>query len=258
MMALLVRESGPEAAPSIVFLHGGGVGGWSWAPQVSALREFHCLAPDLPEHGGSRDAGPFSIAGAARAVAELIGTRAHGGRAHVVGLSLGAQVAVSLLSQAPQVVDRAILSGTLVRPVLGAGLIAAMTALYMPFKNLDFLIRANMKSLGIPPAFYADFAADTRGTNQAALTRILIANMGFRLPDLSRANVRTLVVVGEKEVKVMHESARDLVRALPNGRGYVSQGVNHNWSLSVPERFCAMVRAWVADGPLPEGLDALT
>ncbi|MCL4531738.1 MAG: hypothetical protein M1582_00855 [Actinobacteria bacterium] len=34
-MALYVRSSGPDSAPTILFLHGGGVGGWSWEPGVT-------------------------------------------------------------------------------------------------------------------------------------------------------------------------------------------------------------------------------
>ena len=67
-----------------------------WQEQIAELRgAYHCLAPDLPEHGGSMAVTPFSIAGCAQQIADLIQERAQGGKAHVVGLSLGAQVAVA-------------------------------------------------------------------------------------------------------------------------------------------------------------------
>jgi pimeloyl-ACP methyl ester carboxylesterase len=84
---LCVREGGPDNAPTICFLHGGGVGGWMWRPQVEALQDtYHCLIPDLPEHGLSAAVQPFTIADAARRIAELIRERGHRGRAHVIGL----------------------------------------------------------------------------------------------------------------------------------------------------------------------------
>ena len=49
---LYFEASGPETARTIVFLHGGGVGGWMWRKVVAALQaDFHCLVPDLPEQG---------------------------------------------------------------------------------------------------------------------------------------------------------------------------------------------------------------
>ena len=42
-----VDEHGPADAPTIVFLHGGGGGGWMWRPQVEGLPDYHLLVPDL-------------------------------------------------------------------------------------------------------------------------------------------------------------------------------------------------------------------
>jgi pimeloyl-ACP methyl ester carboxylesterase len=121
---LALREYGPVTAPSICFLHAGGVSGWMWQPQVEAMQAaYHCLIPDLPEHGLSAAVGPFTIADSARRIADLIRERAHRGCAAVVGLSEGAQITVQLLSVASDVVQRAIVSSAAVRPIRGAGLL---------------------------------------------------------------------------------------------------------------------------------------
>ena len=73
------KESGNEKKESIVFLHGGGVSGWMWQGVIDILaKEYHCLAPDLPEQGGSADVAPFTHALAAENVAELIRARGQG------------------------------------------------------------------------------------------------------------------------------------------------------------------------------------
>ena len=72
---------GPKNAPTIVFLHGGGVGGWMWQPVIQNLSEYHCLTPDQPEHGNNRQVAPFSMQLAAEKAAELIRAQAHGGKA---------------------------------------------------------------------------------------------------------------------------------------------------------------------------------
>ena len=112
-MDLFVRESGPVGAPTIVFLHGAYTSGWFWEPVVERMQQqYRCLVPDLPHYGKSFEQGPFEMGRAATAVAELIRSRAGTGRAHVVGLSLGAQVGVQLLATEPKLVDRAVLCGT--------------------------------------------------------------------------------------------------------------------------------------------------
>lgn len=252
------EEHEGEGGPTTLFLHGGGVGGWSWGEQLPAFSTSHLLVPDLPEHGNS--VGPFSIDGAAEAVARLIRARAKNGRARVVGLSLGAQVATRLLALAPELVERAFLSGTLVRPTpflasaLGRTLMRWTVACYLPFRNRSPLVRANMRALGIPAAYEEPFKADTQALTLDGFCRVMTENLTFRMPpDLSRATAPVLVVVGERERKTMRASARQLVAALPNARGVVVERVGHNWNLEAPARFNALVQAFFDDAPLPEG-----
>jgi pimeloyl-ACP methyl ester carboxylesterase len=255
---LYIRETGPVSASTLVFLHGGGVGGWMWQPVVDQLLDYHCLVPDLPEHGHSIDVKPYSLPDAAARVAELIRTRAHGRRAHVVGLSLGAQTIVQLLSTSPEVVERAMISGTLVRPLPGMSLVKATAKMYMPFRNIDFLIRANMKGFDIPAQFFPQFKEDTRLMTADSFTHMTVENMRFRIPPgLERANVPTLVLVGAKERKVMHASAHDLLVVLPNATGRVAPRLGHNWCLENPDLFAQTVRAWINGQPLPQELQPL-
>ncbi len=255
-MPLHVAEYGPAAAPTIVFLHGGGVGGWSWRPQVQEFQgDFHLLVPDLPEHGQSRHVAPFTMTDAAARVAELIHARAHGGHAHVVGLSLGAQTGVALLAVAARLVDRALLTGTLVRPIRGASLMGPVLWLYAPFQRIPALIRLNQQSLGVPAAYSAEFAEETRLASVPALTHILQANMSFRVPPgLTRLKTPTLVLVGEREPSVARRSARELAASMAGATAYMVRGAIHNWPLASAALFNRTLRAWLAGQPLPPEL----
>jgi pimeloyl-ACP methyl ester carboxylesterase len=254
-MPLFFKEFGSGNAQTIVLLHGGGGAGWMWQPQIEQLTDYHLLVPDLPEHGQSRALQPFTFADAAAQVAELIKSKAHGGRAHVVGLSLGAQTIVQLLSRSPDVIDHAVISGALVRSIPGIGLTRLMTQLYWPFKDAAWLVRANMKSLGIPDKYFAEFAADTRAMTLDSFVRVTTANAMFRVPpNLDRVSVTTLLLVGQKELKLMHDSARDLLKAMPSAQGCVVAGAIHNWSIQLPDLFTQTVRAWITDRALPTNL----
>jgi pimeloyl-ACP methyl ester carboxylesterase len=257
-MGMYVQEVGPAGAPTIVLLHGGGVGGWMWRDTVAALPEVHLLVPDMPEQGKSQDTGLFSIAGTARLVADLIVERAHGGKAFVAGLSLGAQVTVALLGSRPDVVLGAFASGTLVRPVAGVRLVNAMIPLYMPMRNARWLVRANMKALEIPDEFESDFARETAALTTASYRRIGVENAAFRIPPgLRSAACPVLITVGEREMKVMKDSAHDLVAATASARAFVVTGHGHNWPVQDPGLYTQVVRAWVANGPLPDILRPL-
>ena len=176
-------EAGPAEAPTVVLLHGGGLAGWMWRPQIEALQEFHLLVPDLPEHGGSASEGPFTFADAAGRVATLIQTRAHGERAHVVGLSLGGQLAVQLLASYPQCLQRVLVSGTLVRPLpllalarrpWARALTRAMLMAYRPWRNANWLVHANMRANSIPPELDPEFRTATRELDVDRLLRLVL------------------------------------------------------------------------------------
>ncbi|QUX25985.1 MULTISPECIES: alpha/beta fold hydrolase [Nocardiopsis] len=84
----------------IVLVHGLRVSGSMWRPQVDLLTEQgrRVVAPDLPGHG-SRRGEDFSLGRAVDAVVEAID--GVGGRALVVGLSLGGFVSIATAAAAP-------------------------------------------------------------------------------------------------------------------------------------------------------------
>ena len=269
---LYFSEFGNPAHAAIVFLHGGGGGGWMWEPQVDALQnDYHLLVPDLPEHCRSAHISPFTIADCVTKVAELIRTHSRGGKANVVGLSEGAQVTVGLLAAAPEVVDHAIISSALVREMFGiswfgAGFWAAMYRSIQPLNKYRWWMLLNMRSYGIPERFLPEMSETYKSLTANAFGHIIVENQRFRLPTgLERVTAPTLVVGGRKEFKVMRQSIRDVAAAIPSARGYLVKHVKqmavneeHNWNLSAPELFTRMVRAWIEEQSLPEELKALT
>jgi len=268
-VGLYVRASGLAGAPSVVFLHGGVASGWAWDPVVERLAgRYHCLAPDLPEHGRSVGRGPFSIAGAAGDVAALVRERAHGRRAHLVGISVGGQIALQVAATAPELVDRLVLSGTLVAPPRpphgrrGPTLLDALDLLFRvltPVRDNPLLIRGVLRLSRIPPRYLLQYRADARQATRAGLMRTIVENGTYRPPvPLGTIVAPTLVVVGADEPPILQQSTRLLAVALPNAVGRAVPGVAHSWNLEAPDRFAEVVRAWLAGESLPPWLLPLT
>jgi pimeloyl-ACP methyl ester carboxylesterase len=85
-----------------------------WHPQLDDLADaFRVLALDLPGHGALADV-PFRLADASDAVGEVID--AAGGRAIVVGLSLGAYVGMDLAAAHPDRVAGLVLANASAEP----------------------------------------------------------------------------------------------------------------------------------------------
>lgn len=254
-MSLPCQITGPASAPAILFLHGGGVSGWMWEPVAQRLQDrYRCLVPDLPGHGRMAHE-TFSFARAVAALADLIRSEAGGGPVHVVGLSLGAQTALRLIAGHPQLLGRAVVSGTLTRSLPGIGPYRALLRLTFPLAHREWMIRANARQFGIPPAYQAQFRSDTLQTTAAGLEAVVAENMSFRLPEaLAASPVPLLALVGEREIRLLRACARDLVRTMPDARAYLVPGAGHTWCLHDPDLFARAVDAHVAGRPLPEEL----
>ena len=171
-MALYLRQAGPADAPCLVFLHGLWLSGSMWQPQLELLSdEYHCLAPDLPEHGRSTDIGLLTLDNTSRLVADLIREHTPSSRAHIVGLSLGGLVALGLLRDRPEVVDHVLVSGTGPAGRLGP-LITVLSKLGTPL--LSVLNPAPLYSLGlrrsrIPPPYLGLLQEDVRHLQPKAI-----------------------------------------------------------------------------------------
>ncbi|KAG9762560.1 alpha/beta-hydrolase, partial [Aureobasidium melanogenum] len=103
-------ELNPTAKQTILLIHGACGTGSSWDLTTPHLPEYHLLAPDLPGHGIAKD-HHFSIPEAADALHSLILNRAHNGVAYIVGFSLGAHIAIHLVSHYPQIATCVLVSG---------------------------------------------------------------------------------------------------------------------------------------------------
>lgn len=249
---MYVHQSGERGPEAVVFLHGVGNSGGMWRGHMDSLSDLYCLAPDLPGFGRSNRLRWESLVDVADQVAHLIERRVPGGRAHVVGLSLGGAVAHTLLGRHPDRLNRVIIDGCGVLPWWGSGLLKTGVAVVSPFIgtrpvvgtvarawNLDAAASADLRAAS-PRAFRRGFA----DANSARLTRAELA-----------AVCPVLLVAGEKEKRPpVRASNATLAALLPQAEARYLPGHGHGWLGFAPELHHAMVRAWIERLEVPDDL----
>ncbi len=251
MMELYVQEIGPVNAPSIIFIHGAVVAGWMWHWQVEELsQDYHCLVPDLPGHGQSPDVKTFSLENATIQIAELIRSRAHEGKAHLVGHSLGGALTLKLMETYPELIDHAIITGPSGGPL--PGFMLNITRLFLPLMRREFMLRQNARYLHIPNNIYSAFKESQLRFTSRTYTDVMAEVDRFRISSrLNEIQQPLLAVVGEKEPKTMFLQAHKAVSTLPNAVGRIAPKGSHGWNSIDPDLFNRMVRAWINNQPLP-------
>jgi pimeloyl-ACP methyl ester carboxylesterase len=223
-----------------------------WQPQLDLMKDFHCIAPDLPGHGQSPAIKHFDMKALSSTLADIIRSTSPTGKAHVVGLSYGGVVAQALMVNAPDVVDHVVLSGTSTRLNRLLILLQALNAPFLRLLRPQQLAAMISSQFGIPASYKELLTEDFRQFSANAFMQVMWTYADIVMP--STFNSPTLVAVGEKETFFAKIGARSLVKGIPGARGILVPGVGHIWNLQAPELFADMLRAWFQDQPLPAGL----
>ncbi len=261
-MSLYIKETGENNDETLLFLHGEVFAGWMWDKQLKSFSDYHCIVVDLPGHGKSSKIKSLTIENTAEMIIDLIQDHAHGKKAHLIGISMGAQIIVQILGAAPEVVDHAFISGTLVRtspPTKNFSKhLNHLIEIYTPVKNNPLYIKSYMKSYNIPKNLYSKFKESTYNIEQDTLDNIIRENMLFKMPEgLENAHVPVLVMTGEKDYNIINESAKKLINVLPNSNRAYALKVGHIWNMENPELFNNVLKAWINDESLPIGVKIL-
>ena len=163
------REFSVGAGDTVLFLHSSNTAGWMWGEQFPAFTEHHLLVPDLPGFGENNDREWRSSADTADRLATLIAERAPD-RVHVVGLSLGASVALELAARHPdRVVSLFLASAVLVPPSLTARVSSRMM---LALWNQPSYWRGTGRSYGLVGDDLDLFVATGAGIKRSTALRI--------------------------------------------------------------------------------------
>ena len=252
-MELHVEETGKIGAPSIVFLHGVGTSSWMWWRQTESFPDYQCLNLDLPGHGKSVHVPWKSLTDTANQIAALIESRATNGRAHLVGLSLGAYIGLMLLEQHASLLDSAILSGVTASPMPNRIFLEPQLWMISRMKKSRRTLERQARSLHLTAAEEVAFTEDFMKMSMETYRTIYKEAVGFQVPEaLGKVQVPTLVSAGGKESKIILQAVSMIPHLMPNATGCIAPGLGHGWNIEDPNLFNLMVRAWITGEPLPQ------
>jgi 3-oxoadipate enol-lactonase len=228
--------------PAVLLIHGCGVVGNGWRPQVDGLSDrFDLLTFDHRGLGGSQLRGELSVEGMAEDALALLDAEAIA-RAHVVGHSLGGLVAQQLALAAPSRIASLSLLCTFAHGRQGARLSAGllMTALRMRIGTREMRRQAFVE-LVMPATYLA--GVDRRGLardlaplfgrdladNPSVILKQVKAMSAFdaraRLPGLPRVPV--LVASASEDRIALPQYGLDLAAAIPGSRYVELAGAGH-------------------------------
>lgn len=241
--------------PPLVLLHGYvGDGPGTWCSQIDELSdEFTVVAWDAPGAGRSSDPPEsFRLPDYADCLAGFVDALGLG-RVHVAGLSFGGGLALELYRRHPAIPMTLILAGayagwagSLPREIVEQRLEQALELADLPPDQLVRAVTPTMFSESAPAKLVDEFAARVSEFHPAGLRTMARSFAEANLREvLSRIDVPTLLVYGDKDVRAPLHIARDLEAAISTSKLVVLGGVGHVSSVEAPERFNAEARAFL-------------
>jgi len=231
-------EFNAEASETIVLIHGLFTSHLEFAEVVPHLQGYHLLLVDANGHSGSADIKPATVQASAGNVASLIGRRAHGGTAHVVGMSMGGFVTLDLSRRYPELVKSAFVTGAAPLEGVMKWMAANPTILWLMMAASGFCILGSVqkwlirrKGVRLDDELYA-----TIKKNQTwDITRDAFSSFALvGWEDLRAVNVPTLMVAGSLEDHVERtKRAGLLLKESGTGRSKAVEVKNavHAWDL---------------------------
>jgi 3-oxoadipate enol-lactonase len=228
----------PRVSP-IVLVHAFGSSRRAWAPQMDGLSDRRrVVAEDLPGHGQAEE--PFTLDRAARSVRHAIDEL--GGKAHVVGISGGAVVALLMCLEHPVQVASLVLSAGVACPPRWFAVQRAVSRI-TPEPLLARMLAGTYSGGTAEHVRVAaeDFRRCGKPTYIAGLREI--SRIDLR-PRLGQVAVPTLVLCGSKD-RPNIPLTRELAAGIPGAELRIIPDATHLWNLQQPEAFNRTVADFV-------------
>ncbi|MEV6373486.1 alpha/beta fold hydrolase [Micromonospora musae] len=248
-------QTGTAGRP-LVMLHGGNVANWMWQPQVAALTDRMALTPDLPGFGKRVIEGWPGLDAMADDLVARVTTHGVDGPFDLVGLSLGAVMALRVLARHPDRVHSAFLTGAPLKP---AGItVRLICRLQLAFWRAPWFWRAQAAAFGIPADSRALYVAHGLSVHRETASAMNAEVFAGGVPaTLRRYSGPLLAMAGEKESAAVRHSLREIAQAAPQAQLRLAPGMHHIWNVEDADLFNGVLRQWLNGSTDPRLVPAL-
>jgi pimeloyl-ACP methyl ester carboxylesterase len=249
-------------APWVLLIHGWGGSARYWRPTIERLGEhLRFLVPDLPGSGRSRPVRRArDITDQARALATLLADRGVA-RAHVVGHSNGAAIAMLLAADRPDLVERlALTSVGLFRNAAERAVFTAImgvTGAIMRFRapwmaDIPFLVQQSARRYFYqvpddPALLRAGFLDYLTMDYDTALATARSAVSDAIPAAACRIQAPTLIVAAREDQSMPAINVEELARAIPGSRLAWIARCGHLPMVERPDEYAAILGAFLAE-----------
>lgn len=245
---MLFKEFGDIKAPAIVLLHGGGLSYWSFQSVIALLEpEYHVITPIIDGYGEDANETFVSIENSADHLIEYISSHCNGHVFTLGGLSIGAQIVIETLSKQTDIADFAVVESALVCPIRGTKVLTVpMSQMSYGLIRKRWFSKLQARELCVRDDLFEKYYSDSIKMTKQSLVNTILSNGTYELKaGIKDTKVKTLVIVGEKEIAAEKKSAQILYHTIPESQLYIAPKMKHGeLSLAHPEQYVELLKAF--------------
>lgn len=237
-----IKEFGETDNDKILILHGGGLSWWSLEPIIRILsKDFHVITPVIDGHGEDGETTFISISNISEKIISYVDENCNSFVKAICGLSIGAQIVVDILSKRYDIARFSIIESALVKPINFLNLLyLPMVSVSYPLVKYKWYSKLQSKVLFVPDENLNKYYEDSCKISKESLINITLSNGLFKLdPNIRNTKTKVLILVGEKEIKKMKQSAIELHENIKGSELVIVPNSGHGEiSLLRPKEYC--------------------
>lgn len=242
------KEFGKKACPTVILLHSEGLSWWSLEGIVRFLqKDYHVVTPVIDGHGEDGMTTFLSIQDSAEKLVRYIDADCGGKVLAIVGLCMGAQIALEALSQRADIAGYAILESVSVCPAEGAQRLMVPARVFCGAVCWRWPAKIRAKRLFLPGNMLERYFSDRSKMSGESLANVIRSSRNYTLPDgVKNTGAKVLIIVGTKELRRMDRSVRTLMNAIPDSQICIAPGTRHGgFTLAHSMEYLALIRRFM-------------
>jgi len=257
---LFFIEQNKDAQETIIFLHGVFSSSTEFAAAARSISNaYHLLILDFPGHSNSKHIPLTNLPNLVALVSEFIASHAYGGKAHLVGLSFGAYISLSVAAAHPEQILSVFATGasTSFKGMFGAAIPYLAYGLLTPIHFIPGLMSriASIDGLVLDAEFLAEMSRNTTWANSKHAYGMLTGEY-----KLAPVTPRTLFIAGSKgdPLDTLGDAEKILKEGNEESKVVIAMGMPHGWDCKAPDVFGKAVEAWIKRETLPTEIVAFS